>query len=273
MNQANRWWKTGFAASLIMLLALAFVAPENADARRFGGGASFGKHRMHKPATPPAFDRRAGLGQRPANQRGHASTGMMGGLAGGMLGGLLMGGLIGSLLAGDGFQGVNLFDILVLGGLLWLGFTLLRRKAGASPAAAPMRGAAVRPEFDEAHFLQAAREIFLRMQKAWDAGDLDDIRRFSTPEVADHIARMMREGERHETEVVTLNAAIDDAWVENDMEYVAVAFDAALRERTLDAAGNTIESQDRTVREIWVFAHDPTSSDPTWHLAGIEQAG
>ncbi|MDX8402211.1 MAG: Tim44-like domain-containing protein [Mariprofundaceae bacterium] len=256
---------------LMLAFALATVGPDDADARRFGGGTSFGKHRLHKPDLPPAATRHAGPMRQPApaGQRGSATTGMMGGL----LGGLLVGGLIGSLIAGGGFQGVNLLDILVLGGLLWLGFTLLRRKA--TPPRTPHVSAkrtTDRPGIDEAHFLNAAREIFLRMQRAWDAGDIEDIRRFSTPEVAETIAGMMKEDEQHDTEVLTLNAAIADAWFEDGREYVAVAFDAALRERTRDASGPETDQHEHQIREIWTFTHDPASEDPTWYLAGIEQA-
>src|SRR5207237_487254 len=62
---------------------------------------------------------------------------------GGMLGGLLVGGLIGSLLfgGGHGFGGIGLMEILIVGGLIWLAVSFLRRRqqqpAAPSGYAAP----------------------------------------------------------------------------------------------------------------------------------------
>ncbi|HEX6363713.1 MAG TPA: TIM44-like domain-containing protein, partial [Albitalea sp.] len=54
--------------------------------------------------------------------------------------------------------------------------------ADARPAAAA-HGPHLPPGFDRAEFERAAKMIFVRMQAANDAGDLDDLRQFSTPEM------------------------------------------------------------------------------------------
>lgn len=276
--------------SMLAVFALSLMAPD-ADARRFGGGSSFGKQRM-APAAPAGFSQQKAAPDKPAasnSQRGSARTGMMG-----MLGGLALGGLLGAMFFGGAFDGINVFDILVIGGLVFLLVWFLRRKAQSSlayaghaqpfapaqqvgvesveaePAAAP-QATMPRPKIDEKHFLKAARDIFMRMQAAWDAGDMADIRRFCTDDVAERIEADMQSPGRNRTDVTTLHARIADAWVESDLEWVAVHFNAMLCEQGLDADGDIIETNNSDMHETWIFRHDPKSDDPTWYLAGIQQ--
>ena len=267
------------AMAAILGLSLLGLA-DTADAKRFGGGSSFGQQRMQ-----PSYSQRQATPQQPAmaNQRGASRPGFMG-----MLGGLVMGGLLGALLFGGAFNGINLFDILVIGGLIFLVIHFLRRSAAPREAMAWSGQAAsgqswesqqptmraVRPAIDEQHFLAAARDIFVRMQKAWDARDVADIRRFCTPAVADKIEQdmqMMADMRTH-NEVGMLNAAIADSWVESDYEWAAVEFTAMLREQEIRADGSLAGEVAHEVNETWVFRHDPKSDDPTWYLAGIQQA-
>ena len=285
----------GFGLSMLGLA-------DDADARRFGGGMSFGKHRSVKPPSQSRmFNQRQATPQKSAaaGQRGSARTGMMG-----MLGGLALGGLLGSLFFGGAFEGINLFDILMIGGIIALLLMFLRRRtavsqpsfagAGSSstrdyaqgfstPGAAdhdasindtpdePV-GAALRPDINAKHFIPATKEIYVRMQKAWDNNDIEDIRKFCTPEIAERIGHDMKPGETNRTEVATLNADIADSWIESDLEWVAVNYTAMLREKTLDDAGSTLDDQTAEVNEVWIFQHAPKSDDPTWYLAGIQQA-
>jgi len=281
----------GFGLSLLGLA-------DDADARRFGGGSSFGKHRsVMPPSQSRMFNQRQATPQKSAaaGQRGSARTGMMG-----MLGGLALGGLLGAMFFGDGFEGINLFDILIIGGIIALVVMFLRRRAaprqpsfagaaypggneqfgGSFPDAQPEQentatdgpvGSALRPQIDEKQFIPAAKEIYVRMQKAWDNNDIDDIRQFCTHEIAERIARDMQPGQTHVTEVATLNAEIADAWIESDLEWVAVNYTAMLREQTLDQGGATLEDQTAEVNEVWIFQHKPDADDPTWYLAGIQQ--
>jgi len=285
---------TVLAAFGLSMLGLA----DDADARRFGGGSSFGKQRMHTPAPSRSLSQKQAAPGAKSGQRGSARTGMMG-----MLGGLAMGGLLGALFFGGAFDGINFLDILMIGGILALVFFFLRRRASASSSAQPAyaggqpsassqdtapefisddadetddtprqpAGTVVRPNINAEAFLPAAKEIYVRMQKAWDNGDSEDIRKFCTAEIAERIARDMKPGTENRTEVATLNAEITDGWIESDLEWVAVNFMAMLREQTLDAAGATVEDQSTEVNEVWIFQHDPKSEDPTWFVAGIQQ--
>ncbi|MES0372038.1 MAG: Tim44-like domain-containing protein [Mariprofundaceae bacterium] len=269
--------------SILAIFTLTAVGVEEADARRFGGGSSFGKSRMFKqPTQQRAAPRKA----TPANsQKGSARTGMMG-----MIGGLALGGLLGAMFFGGGFEGINFFDILIFGGLLFILFKFMGRKARSShnmayaggqsareqqssglfggDEADPVQGQAVTPDIDTEFFLGAAKDIFIRMQSAWDKKDMNEIRGFCLPEVASRIEMEMTGlGDKTTgTEVATLNAEITDAWVESNLEWAAVHFTAMIQENESGAEAITHE-----VQEHWIFQHDPKAEDPTWYLAGIQQ--
>ncbi len=262
---------------------------EPAHAKRFGMGSSFGKS-FSKPKNFSRPAPKQGVGKAMPARNGSRAGGMMG-----ILGGLAMGGLLGALFFGGGFEGINLFDILLIGGVIFLVMRMLRSRQpeyaaaghhhqsfghGAAPAHQDAfmgeqgASAVAKPDIDAEQFIQAARDIFARMQQDWDSKNMDDIRKFCTPEVAQHIeADMQRLGEhRTRTDIGFLDAEIVDTWMESGLAWAAVRFQAALKEETLDAAGKVVESEQSQVDEIWIFQHDPSSDDPTWYLAGIQQA-
>jgi len=288
--------------AMIAVFGIMVSGVDYAEAKRFGMGSSFGKKRMSQPKSNSFSQQKAAPQKQTAagNQRGSARTGMMG-----MIGGLALGGLLGAMFFGGAFEGIKLFDILLIGGGIFLIMYFLRRRSPQQHAYAGQEtnyhnepsvntfpgsadavqeefdfddqnrepvGSAVRPEVDASHFLPAAKEIYMRMQKAWDSGDIEDIRRFCTPEIADRIAQDMSPNSENHTEVATLHAEIADSWVESDMEWVAVNYSAMLREQAKDHTGATVEDQTAEVNEVWIFQHTPNSDDPTWYLAGIQQA-
>jgi len=187
------------------------------------------------------------------------------------------------------FYKVIMFDILVLVafamGLIWF----FRRKPSAgqkpdsqslSDTRQPAASARTvikpcKPEVDRKHFLDAARDIFVRIQNALDAGSLDEIRRFCTSEIADQMTRDIetRGDGQSRTEVSDLNAEIAETWIESDLEWVSVCFSAMLHKQALDMTGISPEQSAHKLHEYWIFRHDPAQRDPTWYLADIQQAG
>ena len=155
-----------------------------------------------------------------------------------------------------------------MGGNVPLGPTggsgLYQAPANADPAA--QRGGAVTlpPGFDAAAFERAAKLIFIRMQAANDAGDLDDLRRFSTPEMfaAFRLDLQDRTGAAQSTDVVQLDARILDVTEGADQQIVSVHFSGLIREE----AGGIAHSLDET----WHLAQ-PKNGSREWAIAGIEQ--
>lgn len=135
---SNMKKQTGIIATVLVSLSLALGSISDADAKRLGGGSSFGS----RPSYSAPYQRSAAAPARPANQQqqqgaaqpAQASKPGWAGRSGlmGMLGGLALGGLIGSMLGGHGFGGINFMDILIFGGIAFVLYKLFTRKqAGA----------------------------------------------------------------------------------------------------------------------------------------------
>lgn len=121
-----------FASLLAIFMAFSFVfnVPV-ADAKKFGGGKSFG--RSYKTAPAPKQPAAAPQSNKQQTaQNGSSRKGMLGGL----LGGLLAGGLIASLLGGGAFSGIQFMDILLIGLLAFILFKVFRSMTRAKAMAA-----------------------------------------------------------------------------------------------------------------------------------------
>ncbi|MBF0286168.1 MAG: Tim44 domain-containing protein [Magnetococcales bacterium] len=141
---------SAWIATLALILAVSLtVWPEDAEAKRMGGGGSIGSRgsksfstpqsapAQRSPVTAPASPSQAAkpgsTTQTPAAApQGGRFGGMMGGLMGG-LAGFALGGLLGSMLFGGGMGGMGLLDILLIGGLIWFVWRMVRRSRAPAP--------------------------------------------------------------------------------------------------------------------------------------------
>lgn len=141
------------------------------------------------------------------------------------------------------------------------------------PAAGAAAGAAVTTadqpwgvpaDFDAEGFLRNAKVYYVRLQAAWDAGNLDDIREFTTPEMFAEIKMDLndRGDTANQTDVVTLDGSL--LGIETtDTKYVAsVRFSGMIRETAGEAA--------QPFAEVWNLSK-PLKGDGGWTLAGIQQ--
>ncbi|WP_432259196.1 Tim44 domain-containing protein [Cupriavidus sp. TMH.W2] len=139
--------------------------------------------------------------------------------------------------------------------------------AAAAPVAAD--AAAQQPwgvpaDFDTEAFLRNAKVHFVRLQAAWDAGNLDDIREFTTPEMFAEIKMDLSErgAEVNKTDVVTLEARLLGIESAPAQHLASVRFSGMIRERAGEAA--------QPFSEVWNLAK-PASGAGGWLLAGIQQ--
>ena len=272
---------------LIALTLLLCAWPDLADAKRMGGGGSFGsKPSYSKPASPVKDS------PTMAKQAAPNTPSRFGGL-GGMFGGLLMGGLLGSMLFGaGGFAGPGMLDILLLalGGFLLFKFVKSRRAATANSAPYAYAGNEDAPKhtsfggwgqqrfepqapqgpvlpkgLDEHEFLAGAKALYTRLQASWDRRDLDDIRQFTSPEVHAEIARQATlDPGPGSTEILVVEARVLEARTVGSETVISVLFDAMLREDDANAPAEQ-------VREIWHIRRDESAPSPQWALEGIQQ--
>jgi len=260
--------------ALVMLIGVGAISSD-ADAKRFGGGKSFGKQR--EQATQPA--RPASPAAAPAPAGGRSWLGPLAGLA--------AGGLLASMFMGGAFDGLKMFDILLIIGLAAGVYYLFRRmrqaqapqamqyagmpqplstppqalSGSASPAIADTRPA----WFEDEPFLRAAKGHFIRLQEAYDRGDLQDIREYTTPEVFAEIQLQVQErgGAKNKTDVLQLNAEMVDVVTEGDWVIASVRFSGMLREE--EGAAPTVLS------EVWHIKKSAKDQNASWFVAGIQQ--
>ncbi len=125
--------------SAFMLSLLVAAAP--AEAKRMGSGgnlgdqkSSFSRQSSPPPASTPAPARNAdNAATRPAGAQSGASRWL------GPLAGLAAGGLLAAMLFGDGFEGIQFMDILLIALLAFGAFYLFRmmRRGSSGPMAQP----------------------------------------------------------------------------------------------------------------------------------------
>lgn len=119
-------------------------------------------------------------------------------------------------------------------------------------------------DFDTAGFERNAKVNFIRLQAANDAGDLDDIRQFTTPEMFAELKMEMAERctAVQKTEVVNIKAEVIEVDEDADRYLVSVHFTGVTR----DGASEPDESFD----EVWHLMKSRQGSSG-WVLSGIQQ--
>src|SRR5690554_4000833 len=192
--------------TLALFIGLSFSF--DAEARRFGGGKSFGAAPKHRQVQP---QQRQQQKQAQPQQNNTGKTAAASGASRwlGPLAGIAAGGLLASMLFGDGFQGLQLFDILIFGLLAFVLFKLFSRRgapvmqrqphpaggpvpapqqqpvwpsqsASAQPAAAPVTMDAP-AWFDADSFLKGAEEHFYTLQRHWRDNDVAGMAEYLDP--------------------------------------------------------------------------------------------
>jgi predicted lipid-binding transport protein (Tim44 family) len=136
--------------------------------------------------------------------------------------------------------------------------------SGTTTLDKPHQAWGVPPGFDTDAFLRHAKASFIRMQAAWDRGDVNDLREFTAPEVLAELQLQIQErgGQPDYTEVVSIDAQL--LGIETtDRDYLAsVQFNGMIR----NAPGAPAEPY----VEVWNLSK-PLNGSGGWVLAGIQQ--
>ena len=282
--------------SAALLLGMTLVAGD-AEAKRLGGGKSFG---MQRQAVTPQKSTTAAptapaAGQAAAGAQPKRSW--MGPLAG-LAAGLGLAALASHLGLGEEFASMLMIGLLVMGAVMVIGFIMRRRAAqqpahaggglqyagagadltlarplepgfsaplagGSGAAATPARGN-IPADFDAEGFIRNAKVSFIRLQAANDAGNLEDIREFTTPEMFGEIKMNFDERGQggQQTDVVTVNGEVLDVAEEANRYVVSLRFTGLIREE-FNAPAEPFD-------EVWHMIK-PRDGSRGWTLAGIEQ--
>jgi predicted lipid-binding transport protein (Tim44 family) len=304
---------------MVGLIMAGTLVSLDAEARRMGGGRSFGRQSttVQRQTTPPAQPAQpTQQSAQPAQPKptpaaaptpAPARSRWLGPIAG-LAAGLGIAALLSHFGLGEAFAGAmaNFIVIaLIAMVVIWLirKFVARRRNAGmpaygsagsptlnaggtgysqepsftappSGPYLAPQGNPLTTPDivaapavpanFDAEAFVRNAKVYFVRLQAAWDVGNMEDIREFTTPEMFAEVKVDLssRGAEENQTDVVQLNAELLGV-EDRGTEYLAsVRFSGLIRETAGAAAEPFVE--------IWNLSKS-TRTGEGWLLAGIQQ--
>lgn len=160
------------------------------------------------------------------------------------------------------------------GGMQYARADIERTEPSAQPYGVSMPGSAtadpaiartgIPADFDVEGFVRNAKVHFIRLQAANDAGNLEDIRAFTTPEMFAELKMDIVERAQgtQTTDVVKIDADVIDVAEEAGRHIVSVRFNGLIRENK-DGPVEAFE-------EIWNLVK-PIDGSGGWLLAGIQQ--
>jgi len=311
----RKWYKTGVIL-FTFLFFFTWVLELDAFAR-VGGGGSMGSRGSRSYSSPspsrqsvtqptparPATPQMPQQMQQPSMWR---SLGM--GMAGGFLGSMLFGGLGHAGMGGFGGSGFGLFEIILLGGLLYLLYRyFIKRKQAESPAGdyyqtgvSPSmekqtpyttppyqdQGDAnagishirqMDPSFDENRFTDMCMDSFFKIQGAWANRDMNGVKGILTGEMlgilqGDADKLKMEKKINKLDNIAVRSVEITESWQEGGMDFITVRFLASLLDYTTSEAGEILSgSKTDPVKfeEYWTFTR-PVGNN-AWQLSAINQ--
>lgn len=281
--------------SIALALCLGLTLSLDASAgKRMGGGKSFGSaptHQTRQADAPTSAAQPAAAGTAATAAAGRAAPAASGASRWlGPLAGIAAGGLLAAMFMGDGFEGIQFLDILLLGLIAFVIFKLFaaRRQAQGQPAMAggmqrqmpqqaPIFGGASASTsaaatinapawFDEQRFIEAGRTHFLALQQHWDAAEMDKIAEFVTPQMLSFLKEeraSMGEGYQS-TYIDDLSVQLDGIDELADKTVATLTFRGVAKTSRFD--------QGEPFSESWRMERVNGDNQP-WLVAGIRQNG
>jgi len=274
-----------FLISLFAVFVGFGLLAQDAEAKRLGGSKSFGMQRSApaKQDAAPAPQRQPTDAAATTAPRKNSWMGPIAGLAAG----LGLAALFSHLGLGEEMASFLMLALLAMAALMLFRFFMRRNAPAPAMQYADMQPGAMNqgtpasfqpfdaasgsvdsrnfpPGFDAAAFAREAKVNFLRLQAANDAGNLDDLRAFTTPEVFAELSMQLAErGEREQkTDVEWLDAEVLACADENHRHVVSVRFSGQIRE--------SADGEATAFDEIWHLSK-PASGPGGWVIAGIQQ--
>jgi predicted lipid-binding transport protein (Tim44 family) len=281
-----------FVALFVLVVGLGLIA-QDAEAKRLGGGRSFGMSRdssaMKQASPAPTVPSQnaakplqpAATPQAPAPKPSGMSR-WLGPIAG-IAAGVGLAALLSHFGMGEGVSTMLMLALLVIAAVFVFRLLMRRNQPQAAFAGEPARiepmhfettpvgsnnaavsTASVPADFDTEGFLRQAKLNFIRLQAANDAGNLDDLKQFTSPEVYAEIQMQFEERGRtmQETDVQHLEAQLLELVTEGDRHVASVRFFGQIREE--------VGAAPQAFAEVWHLTK-PASGSGGWMVAGIQQ--
>lgn len=289
--------------AVVLGLGMAMSAPEAEAAKRMGAGKSLGTQRQVSPDKPAAAPTQNAAAAAPtaAAKPNRSWMGPLAGIAAGLglaalashfgfgdeLASIMMFALIAMVVmaavayfmrkrmakasplgagAGAGSGSAHPFQPRNEAQASAPAYRVEHAPAGGSIIGSGLAGSAmsIPADFDTAAFERNAKVNFIRLQAANDAGNLDDIRAFTTPQMFAELKMDLSERgtEPQRYEVNQIDAKVLDVETQADAYVVSVRFTGTMH----DSVSKTTDGFD----EIWHLSK-PLQGDGGWLLSGIQQ--
>jgi predicted lipid-binding transport protein (Tim44 family) len=235
------------------------------------------------------------------------------GVAGGFLGSMLFSGLShGMGMGGFGGSGFGLFEIILIGGILYMLYRFMKRRkeaestagysyqTGASPSTGQQGGFAdssreqgnaegdvqtglrhirqMDPSFDEARFSDLCMDNFFKIQGAWINRDMTVVRNILTEEM---FGILRRDGDKLKAEkkinkldnIAVRSVEITEAWQEGGADFITVRIVASILDYTVSESGELLSgSKTEPVKFEEYWTFARPVGNNNWQLSAINQA-
>ena len=284
-------WKS-LGTLVLVMGVLALTMPEDAWARAGGGGSSGSRgsrsfsspSRSYSTPSRPTSPSTQPLTQPQPSPMGGVWRSLAGGVVGGILGGMLfrsLGFAGGSGGFGGSGGGFGLFELLLLAGIAYLIYWIVRRRRTSQEATAtsyysqapadsygstgapaailePTGGSEdlgrglghirqMDPRFDEVGFKEWTSDTFFRIQAAWMHRDLEKFRPLVAEEMQEvfrkQIEDLKTKRQINKLENIAVRSVeLTEAWQERGMDFITVRFLANLLDYTADETTGKIVS-------------------------------
>lgn len=292
--------------SIVALMFVFVVSAPHAEAKKFGGGKSFGKSFKTAPAPKQQQQNTNTIGKQDTAKGASSKKGLMGGL----LGGLLAGGLLAALFSGGAFEGIQFMDILLMAGVAFILFKLFRmfmaskansinQNQGAAYAG-PQAQPEPQPSFrDNQQYFQAEQPAAAQPTSGFGAASTDDVPHNYPPgfDVAAFINgsrehyRILQGAWNHNqletiqeyvsislyNDLVQERATLDGEQHTDvmfvDAEVVRADYDANRAQLSLQFSGryrDAAEGIEEDITDIWHLERDLTQPNAPWLIIGIQ---
>lgn len=295
-----------FLMTMVIALMTMSIGISTVEAKRLGGGGSFGKQSQGvSKQAPPAQQQSAANANRPTNPQSAAAASPWRGILGGALLGLGLGALLSQLGLSEAMASMisTILMVALLAFAVMFIIRMVRRKSGenmvrpaysagantsqeftprigsqidmqqaaalrtpsfASGSAANEAVWTIPADFDTAGFLRHAKTYFIRLQAAWDKGEINDIREFTSPEMFAELKMQIEERgtSANHTDVLSLDAELLGIETVGSDYLASVKFSGMIKESE--------NASTESFTEVWNLAK-PIEGQGGWVLAGIQQ--
>ena len=287
--------------TIFTLLFMIIMVSPYAEAKKFGGGKSFGKQYNTTSTRKQSTNQTSNSRQTQTAEKPKSNKGFMGGMLGGLLAGGLLGSMFGGGLGGLGGGG-GLISILILALLGFAVFKVIKLMRGMNlkqatsneeyatnsyqqptteqfreqpseisynrinedqPAIADSETQVnLPPNFDTKACLAAACNHYRSIQQAWDTNDFSKIKEYVTPALIESLKTERNNfNQEQQTNIMYVDAEIVRADYSEELAELSVKFFGKYKEN---------DNIEQNINDTWHLERNLKVANSPWLIVGIQ---